>query len=459
MQVTALFLALLLFGCGPMGEMMQNPGQPTAATVSTTEKSIDEYQLEPYNGPQARVAVYRFGDQTAKGGGTVRGGYPGYAWYTPQIGNGMADMLNDALLQSNRFIVLDRQALKDVLQEQDLAASGRISRETAAPIGQVEGADLLIKGAITEFEPGSAGVGGGAGIGVFGLPGLILGGVLAGMRQSHVAMIIQVVDARTSRMLFSTTVEGKANDFNLGGFLGGFGGSVGGGAGLGGWQKTPIEKAIRIAILQAVKELTNKTPKTYFRHGTEAALVTPAVTAPAAARATTPPLPTRIPESGQPASPALLVTDTQRIRQAQEMLKQLGLDPGPADGVTGAKTRTAIAQFQSSKMPSKEASGRLDEPTYTALKSAVAENVKYTAPQPAPSQKPGPATTTGELPSNVFVRANRATLLDAPGPGGKVIATMTEGAKLTVQADDKDSFFVVTEDGKTGWIHKALTRR
>src|SRR6266404_9036620 len=133
--ITFLF-PILLVGCGPMGEMIQHAGEPTAKTQSTTEKSLGEYQLEAYNGPKARVAVYQFADQSAKGGGTVHGGYPGFGWYTPQIGNGMADMLNDALLQSNRFIVLDRQALKDVLQEQDLAATGRVSRETAAPTGQ-----------------------------------------------------------------------------------------------------------------------------------------------------------------------------------------------------------------------------------------------------------------------------------------------------------------------------------
>ena len=182
----------------------------------------------------------------------------------PPIGNGMADMLTDRLLQSNRFIVLDRQALKDVLQEQDLAATGRVSRETAAPLGAIEGADLLIKGSVTEFEPGSAGGGGALGAGYFGWTGAIIGGVLGSVRQSHVAMIIQVVDAKTSRLLFSTTVEGKANDFNLGGLLGGFGGGFGGGAGLGAWQKTPVEKAIRIAVLEAVKELSKKTPQTYF---------------------------------------------------------------------------------------------------------------------------------------------------------------------------------------------------
>jgi hypothetical protein len=62
---------LILAGCAPMAEMIQNAGQPTAKTVSATEQSIDQAQLEPYNGPKARVGVYRFIDQTAKGGGTI----------------------------------------------------------------------------------------------------------------------------------------------------------------------------------------------------------------------------------------------------------------------------------------------------------------------------------------------------------------------------------------------------
>jgi curli biogenesis system outer membrane secretion channel CsgG len=123
-----------------MAEMIKNPGQPTAQTVSTTEKSIDQAQVEPYNGPKARLrAVYRFGDRTGKGKGIVHG-YPGYSWYNAQIGDGMADMLNDALMLSNRFIVLDRQTIRDVEYEQDLANRGRVSRDTGAPTGQIEGA-------------------------------------------------------------------------------------------------------------------------------------------------------------------------------------------------------------------------------------------------------------------------------------------------------------------------------
>ena len=457
MHVTALFLALLLIGCGAMGEMIQNAGEPTAKTVSTTEKSIEEHQLEAYNGPKARVAVYRFEDRTAKGGGSIRGGYPGFAWYTPQIGNGMAEMLNDGLLQSNRFVVLDRQALKDVLQEQDLAASGRVDKASGAPVGAIEGAELLIKGAITEFEPGSAGAGAGVGLGIFGLPGALVGGVLGGLRQSHVAMIIQVVDAKTSRMLFSTTVEGKANDFNIGGALGGFGGGVGGLGGLGVYQKTPVEKAIRIAILQAVKELSNKTPKTYFRYGAESNLASPPVSAPAISATVTTSKSTQIPATGQPALAASLVTDSQRIRQTQEMLKKMGFDPGPADGVAGAKTRAAIAQFQSSKMQLREATGRLDEVTFKALEKFAYET--NTASQPMAPQKPAATPAGGDMPTNVFVNVGRASLLDGPGPGGKSVGTVLQGAKLGVQADDRDSYFIVTEDGLRGWISKALTRR
>lgn len=448
MQRLVFLLPLLLTGCAPMAEMIEHAGEPTAKVESTTEKSIEEYQLEPYDGPKARVAVYRFGDQTAKGGGVVQGGYPvGYHWYNPQIGNGMADMLNDGLLKSNRFIVLDRQALKDVLQEQDLAATGRVSRPTAAPIGQIEGADLLIKGSITEFEPGSAGARGGAGLGYFGLSGAILGGILSGVQQSHVAIIIQVVDAKTSRLLFSTTVEGKANDYDISGLLGGFGGSFGGAAGLGTWKKTPVEKAIRVAILKAVKELSNKTPQTYFRHGADIAVPAHALS----------------PSPARPPIPKPVVNEDKRLRHAQGLLQQVGFDPGPVDGIWGSKTKVAIVRFQSSKMKQKEADGRLDEVTYSALKNAADEGWQYAVSQPEPSQEPSPVavtseTSSGGLPSTVIVKVERANLLDAPGMEGKTVATVKEGAKLLVQAEDEDCYFIRTEDGKQGWIYIFLTK-
>ena len=226
----------------------QSLSQPKAQVTSGTGgPSIQEAQMEAYNGPKARIAVSRFTDKTGKG------------WWTGTIGDGMRDMLSTALFNTNRFIVLERQILQDVLAEQDLGASGRIKQETAAPIGQIEGAELLVTGAVTEFEPGSSGIGGSLGGGDVGR---VVGGILGGMRKSHVAIDLRVIDTRTSRIVAATSVEGEARDFNLGGMV--VGSAVGGS--LGGYSKTPIEKAIRVALGEAVNFVVTKTPQTYYHY-------------------------------------------------------------------------------------------------------------------------------------------------------------------------------------------------
>lgn len=227
--------------------------QPKARGTPSQGPTIDQAQQEDAMGPKARVAVTRFEDKSAKG--------------SSAIGDGMAEMLSHALFATNRFIVLERQAIGDVLSEQDLGASGRVKRETAARIGDIEGADLLIMGTITEFEPGASGAGGGVG-GLIPLPGrrIGVGGVGGGIKTSHVAMIIKVIDAKTGRRLASEQVEGKATD--IGGLVGMGGGPLAGA--FGGYSKTPMEKAIRIAIEEAVRVIDAKTPPEYFRTSTPA---------------------------------------------------------------------------------------------------------------------------------------------------------------------------------------------
>ena len=226
--------------------------EPEATVTSGSGPSIQQAQSEAYNGPKARVAVSRFEDKTGKG------------WYSGRIGDGMADQMATALFNTNRYIVLERQQLGDVLQEQDLGASGRVRQDTAAPIGQIEGAELLITGAVTEFEDSASGGGGGLG----GIGGGVVGAVLGGFSNAHMAIDVRVIDARTSRIVAATSVEGKASDFNAGGALGGyFGGGAVGGA-LGGWKNTPREKALRVCIQKAVDFIASKTPAHYYHYGT-----------------------------------------------------------------------------------------------------------------------------------------------------------------------------------------------
>ena len=222
---------------------------PKATVTSPDGKSIDEAQQEAYDGPKARVAVSQFKDKTGKG------------WWTGAIGDGMADMLSTALFHSNRYIVLERQQVSDVLREQDLGAAGRIKKGTEAPIGEIEGAELLITGAVTEFEGAASGVGGGIG-GMGGTAGRILGGIAGGMKKAHMAIDVRVIDTKTSRIVAATSVEGEATDFALGGALAGAGGGGALGGALGGWSKTPTEKALRVCIQEAVKFIASKTPAT-----------------------------------------------------------------------------------------------------------------------------------------------------------------------------------------------------
>ena len=328
--------AALAIGITQPAAAFKLPGVGTEAKVTSGEDSagIQEKQGEAYNGPKARVAVARFTDKTGKG------------WWTGSIGDGMADQLTTALFNTNRYIVLERQTLNDVLREQDLGASGRVRQDTAAAIGEIEGAELLIVGAVTEFEgnaSGAQGAGAGARKG-------ILGAITGGFKRAHMAIDMRVIDAKTSRVLAATSVEGSSTGVNLGALAGAFRGSGSLAAGLSGWQNTPVEKALRVCIEKAVDFVVSKTPDAYYRHG---AGQTVAAAAPAAAASA----------SGGGTNSGLTKNV---VRQMQSMLASLGYDVGSPDGVAGQKTVVAVKEFQAEN--GLEATGELNPATMKAIR-------------------------------------------------------------------------------------------
>jgi curli biogenesis system outer membrane secretion channel CsgG len=215
---------------------------------------MEQAQAERYDGPKARIAVADFEDKMSSSG-----------QYRAEYGRGMADMLATALFNTNRYIVLERQKLTYVLAEQDLGASGRVKRETAAPIGELEGAELLVTAAVTGFDPGVAG-GGGSASGVLGTlfgktAGQTLGNIAGGFRRAHVALDLRVVDTKTGRVVAANSVQGSATEFSG---TGGMANATFDGA-LGGFAKTPMERAIRDAIQASVDFVVSKTPAKYLR--------------------------------------------------------------------------------------------------------------------------------------------------------------------------------------------------
>jgi len=234
-------LLISIAGCASMT-------QPTARV----DNDAGALPLPPYSGPKARVAVADFDVKAAKA--------------TGEIGTGLREMLITALVNSSRFSVLERQQLGAVMQEQELSASGAAQQGAGGPQrGKIKTADIIITAAVTEFEPaasgGAAGIGGGGGV-----ASGVLGGLLgAAMNKSHMAMDIRIVDTSTSEVLASTRVQGQASDV-AGGFMMGFMGSWALGGGLGAYANTPMEKAIRICIIEGVRYIAQVIPANYYKY-------------------------------------------------------------------------------------------------------------------------------------------------------------------------------------------------
>ena len=243
------FLALLLFVASVTASCI-TPG-PSSRVQSTGGPDIGSARAESYHGPKAAIAVADFEDKTV-----------GRGQYRAEYGRGLQDMLVTALFNTNRFIVLEREKLQAVMTEQDMGTTGRFRQDTAAPIGELEGAQLLVVAAVTGFEPNVTGSSGR----VSGRGGLIgdsrLGALVGGYQQSRLAIDLRIVDTATGRILAATSVEGKAHGYDLGA-------SVldrqAGGA-LNTFARTPMEKAIRSAIEASVDFVASQTPAQFYQY-------------------------------------------------------------------------------------------------------------------------------------------------------------------------------------------------
>ena len=236
--------------------------------------SISAAQAEAYDGPKARITVGSIIDKSGSTGKRSLGQQLGAmnrlsktddAPDAASVTSGIRDMLTTALFNSNRFIVLERENIKDVLVEQDFSTTGRVGDASTLPMGDIEGAELLVIGAITGFD---AGIGGGA------LPIPIPIGrngdfttLNLAFKRGFVSMDLRVIDVKTARVVSTIVVEGKATKFGAG--VGGLtrtrnSGYINLPVVLSGFSNTPVEKAINKMVDAAVDFLLTKTPETYF---------------------------------------------------------------------------------------------------------------------------------------------------------------------------------------------------
>ncbi|MFT3791581.1 MAG: CsgG/HfaB family protein [Rudaea sp.] len=162
----------------------------------------------------------------------------GAGWWRGGVGWELSGMLSNELSSSGDFRVVERSKLQNVLEEQNLAASGRIAPGTGAKIGKVTGAQYLVMGTVTSYEENTSSTGGG-----LSFHGIGLGGKST---EAYLAVDIRVVDTTNGDVAYSRTVEGrsKGGGVNIGLYRGGFGGN------LAHEENTPAGKAIRAALVE-----------------------------------------------------------------------------------------------------------------------------------------------------------------------------------------------------------------
>jgi curli biogenesis system outer membrane secretion channel CsgG len=190
------------------------------------------------DGPRPRLAVFGF-QATGK-----LGAFEGF-----NVGDALAAQLSTELERSGCFVVVDYTAMSQVMTVQEMGLAGVLDRETAPAVGQVIGAELILKGAVSEYEPNTRGRGLGIGFGDSSLPfGVRLGGQ---RNQAHVAMDLALVDASTGQTKFTHRVEASSKGS---GFIIGLDFEKWN-IGTDDFSKSPMGKATRNALAAAVTRL------------------------------------------------------------------------------------------------------------------------------------------------------------------------------------------------------------
>ena len=160
------------------------------------------------------------------------------SWWSSDVGSDLAGMLTNELAGIGKFKVVERAKLGPVLDEQNLAASGRMNKSTGAKIGKLTGAQYLVFATVTSFDTQSRGTGGGV-----SFRGISVGGK---KEEAYIAVDLRVVDTTTGEIEYTRTVEARSSSYGVSGgiYRGGFGGN------LSKYENTPTGKAIRAVVME-----------------------------------------------------------------------------------------------------------------------------------------------------------------------------------------------------------------
>lgn len=175
----------------------------------------------------------------------------------------IGEMLSTALVNTGKFIVLaSQEETAELIDEIDFGQSGYTEEGRSPEKGLMEGADLLVTGAVTTFEPDAGGGGGMLG----GLKKSAFGKVGVSSKKAKIAIELKLIDIRTRRILKAKTIKAESKHWKTDMAGGGWTKDIALVGGLGVYSNEPMEEAIRAVLAETVETISKEVPQEYYRY-------------------------------------------------------------------------------------------------------------------------------------------------------------------------------------------------
>jgi len=202
-----------------------------------------------YQGNKARVVV-----------GTIK---PKADMCSNEMAAAIGEMLSTALFNTGKFIVLaSQEEVAELAEEIDFAQSGYVEQGKGPEAGLMEGADILITGAVTSFEPDAGGGGGG----LSGLKKKAFGSLGVSSKKAKMQMELKLIDIRTRRIIKAKKIKAESKSWSTDMTGGGWTDDISLDGALGIYSNEPMEKAVRAALAKSVTMISKEVPKEYYRY-------------------------------------------------------------------------------------------------------------------------------------------------------------------------------------------------
>ena len=217
LRITLLAAAALLGACVRPHNTVDTKNEPEYMRDRSTPKST----VNEYRGPKRRIAIVDFQNKTAYG--------------QRELGNAASDIIITEMQKTGQFILVEREKVQHILDEQRLSNSEIAEPATAVKLGRILGASAIVTGSVSQF-----------GVREEGVDNIVY------QRRDQIAeatVDIRIVDVASGEILVADSGRGEAKK------------TVTGSMGLGGratYDTTLAGDALRAAIFKFSKNITDR---------------------------------------------------------------------------------------------------------------------------------------------------------------------------------------------------------